>query len=175
MSFFYGRCFYEQENINCFYIPVICSDRAIWDCGRIYRYPDQGCRKQLSQIRSLLQTGKNELAVEKARVFVASLKTVSGNEARQLRYFALNALCAALTSTGEIKEALDACSRAIKLNPSLWHAINTRGTAYYVSGQFEPALKDYRKALSMVKGSKPLVDLIQHNIELTENKKTDSK
>ncbi len=131
--------------------------------------------RNIAEIRSLLQEGKKELAVNKARDYVASLKTVSGPEAKQLRYFAHNALCAALTSTGKIKEAIDNCSRAIKLNPSYWQAFNTRGTAYYVSGQNKKALVDYRKALSMVKGSKPLVDLVQHNIDLAEKKKPDSK
>jgi tetratricopeptide (TPR) repeat protein len=126
-------------------------------------------------IRTLLQEGKKEPAVIKAREYIASLKNVAGPEAKQYRYFAYNALCAALTSKGEIKEAVDACSRAVKINPSLWHALNTRGTAYYLSGQNELALEDYRKALEIVQGSEPLVELIQHNIGLVEKKMTDSK
>ena len=130
---------------------------------------------EIKKIRALLQEGKKDLAVEKARDYVARLKNIAGPEAKQLRYFALSALCAALTSKGDIKEAVDACSRAIKINPSLWQALNTRGTAYYISGQNELALKDYRKALDIVKGSESLVDLIQHNIRLVEKKMLDSK
>ena len=130
---------------------------------------------EIREIRTLLQEGKKDLAVEKARDYVARLKTIAGPEAKQLRYFALNALCAALTSKGDIKEAVDACSRAIKIYPSFWEALNTRGTAYYVSGQNELALNDYRKALGIVKGSESLVDMIQHNIGLVEEKMLDSK
>ena len=130
---------------------------------------------EITGIRTLLQEGKKELAVKKAREYVARLKNVAGPEAKQLRYFAFNALCAALTSKGEIKEAVDECNRAVKINPSLWQAFNTRGTAYYISGQNELALEDYRKALAIVQGSESLVELIQHNIGLVENKMDDSK
>lgn len=130
---------------------------------------------EITGIRTLLQEGKKDLAVEKAREYVARLKNISGPEAKQLRYFGYNALCAALTSKGEIEEAVDACTRAVKINPSLWQALNTRGTAYYISGQNELALKDYRKALDIVKGSEPLVELVQHNIGLVEKKMAGSK
>lgn len=130
---------------------------------------------EIIEIRELLQEGKKELAVQKAREYVKRLKNLAGPEAKQLRYFAYNALCAALTSKGEIKEAIDSCTRAIDINPSLWQALNTRGTAYYISGQNELALKDYQKALGIVQGSESLVELIQHNIVLTEKKMADSK
>ena len=130
---------------------------------------------EIVAIRSLLQEGKKELAVMKAREYVASLKNAAGADAKKFQYFAFNALCAALTSKGEIKEAVDACSRAVKLNPSLWQALNTRGTAYYLSGQNELALEDYRQALEIVQGEDSLVELIQHNIELVENKMADSE
>ena len=124
-------------------------------------------------IRTLLQEGKKELAVTKAREYIANLKNLSGPQAKHFRYFAFNALCAALTSKGEIKEAVEACSRAVKINPSLWQALNTRGTAYYMSGENELALKDYHRALAIVQGSESLVELIQHNIGLVENKMAD--
>ena len=131
---------------------------------------------EITEIRLLLQEGKNELAVEKARAFIAGLKNADDTGTRQRRYYGLNALCAALTSTGKLKEAIDTCSRAVKLNRSIWHALNTRGTAYYVSGQIDLALKDYRKALSLVQGQgvEAEVDLIQHNIDLAEAKKNNS-
>ncbi len=130
---------------------------------------------EITEIRALLQEGKKETAVERARDYVARIKNVAGPEAKQHNYFAYNALCAALTSKGELNEAVDACSSAIKINPSLWHALNTRGTAYYVSGQNELALEDYKKALGMVQGSESLVELIQHNIGLVEKKMNESK
>ena len=130
---------------------------------------------EITAIRVLLQEGKKELAVKKAREYAASLENISGHQAEQMRYFALNALCAALTSSGEIEEAIEACNRAIELDPSSWEALNTRGTAYYVSGQADLALQDYRKALDMAHGSDSTAELIQFNIGLAEKKKSDSE
>ena len=94
---------------------------------------------EITDISLLLQEGEKERAVKKARAYVASLENVDGFEAQQRRYYGLNALCAALTSTGELDEAIDTCNQAIKLYPTRWQALNTRGTAYYVSGQIDLA------------------------------------
>jgi tetratricopeptide (TPR) repeat protein len=129
---------------------------------------------EIDAIRLLLKEGKKERAVEKARDYVESLENVNGVEAKQRRYYGLNALCAALTSTGELNEAIDTCSQAIALYPTSWLALNSRGTAYYVSGQIDLALKDYRKALSQGGASEAEVNLIQHNISLAEAKKSNT-
>jgi tetratricopeptide (TPR) repeat protein len=128
---------------------------------------------EIDAIRLLLQEGKKERAVEKARDYVESLENARGVEAKQRRYYGLNALCAALTSTGELNEAIDTCNQAIALYPTSWLALNSRGTAYYLSGQIELALMDYRKALSRVEGLEAETDLIKHNISLAEAKKSD--
>jgi len=130
---------------------------------------------EITDIRVLLQEGKKELAVKRAREYVAGLENVPGYQAEQIRYFALNALCAALTSSGETKEAIETCSRAIELYPTAWEALNTRGTAYYISGQIDLALEDYRKALSRVPESGSTAELIRFNLGLAEKKKTGSE
>jgi len=130
---------------------------------------------EITAIRLLLQEGKKERAVEKARGYVASLENVRGAEAKQRRYYGLSALCAALTSTGELNEAIDACGQAIALYPTRWQALNNRGTAHYVSGQFDLALTDYRKALDQMGLSESVADLLQHNIRLAEDKKSKAK
>jgi Flp pilus assembly protein TadD len=129
---------------------------------------------EITDIRLLLQEGEKERAVEKARAYVASLENVDGAEARRRRYYALSALCAALTSIGRLDEAIDSCSQAIALYPTHWQALNNRGTAYYVSGQIDLALTDYRQALSQVHGSETLTKLVQHNIGLAEAKKSNT-
>ena len=127
---------------------------------------------EITAILSLIQKGKKERAVKKARAYVASLENVDGAEARRRRYYALSALCAALTSIGKIDEAIDSCSQAITLDPTHWQALNNRGAAYYVSDQIDLALTDYRQALSKVQGSETLTELVQHNIGLAEAKKS---
>ena len=56
--------------------------------------------------------------------------------------------------------------------PARWEALNNRGTAHYVSGQMDLALKDYRQALVQVKGSEKKAELIKHNIKLAEEKES---
>ena len=129
---------------------------------------------EITAIRLLLQEGEKERAVERARDYVASLENVRGAQAKQRRYYALSALCGALTSTGELNEAIDTCSQAIALYPTHWQALNNRGTAYYVSGQMDLALTDYRQALSQVGISEAVTNLIQHNIRLAEGKKSNT-
>ena len=131
--------------------------------------------QEITAIRLLLQEGEKERAVKKARDYAAILENVGGAEAKRRRYYALSALCAALTSTGELNEAIDTCSQAIALYPTRWQALNNRGTAYYVSGQIDLAFTDYRKALNQVGVSEAVTDLIQHNIRLAEAKKSKTK
>ena len=129
---------------------------------------------EINTILSSIQQGEKERAVEKARDYVKSLENAHVAQAKQRRYYGLNALCAALTSTGELNEAIDTCSQAIALYPTRWLALNSRGTAYYVSGQIDLALMDYRKALSQKGVSEAVTNLIQHNIRLAEAKKSNT-
>jgi Flp pilus assembly protein TadD len=127
---------------------------------------------EVTDIRLLLQQGRKQLAVEKARAYVTDIENLPGGEAQVRLYFGLSALCSALTSTGEWQEAIDACTRAIGLFPSRWQAFNNRGVAHYMSGQFDKAMQDYRQALSLVQDSEPIVDLIEHNIGLANARAT---
>ena len=142
----------------------IASEAVFW-----FKQPHE-----ITDIHKLIQQGKKERAVKKARDYAASLENPRGAEAKQRRYHALSALCAALTSTGELNEAIDTCSQAIELYPTRWQALNNRGTAYFVSGQIDLALTDYRQALIQVRESETLTDLIQHNIRLAEAKKSNT-
>ena len=54
---------------------------------------------EIKTILSLLQEGKKERAVKKARDYAASLENLRGAKAKQRRYYAFSALCAALTSS----------------------------------------------------------------------------
>ncbi|MBF8269851.1 MAG: TPR REGION protein [Gammaproteobacteria bacterium] len=127
--------------------------------------------REITDIRLLLQEGKNQLAVDKARDYVANLRNVPGVDAEKRRYFGLSALCSALTSSGELAEAIKACSDAIEIYPTRWQALNNRGVAHYVSGQLDQSLQDYRQALSLVRDLVPVTELLQHNIALAEAKK----
>lgn len=126
--------------------------------------------REITEVRLLLQEGKKQLAVDKARNFLDKLRGISGFEAQSRRYFGLSALCSALTMTGELREAIENCSEAVDLYPGRWQAYNNRGVAYYMSGELDLALQDYNQALHDVQGSEPLQDLIQHNIDLVKEK-----
>lgn len=128
--------------------------------------------REITDIRLLLQDGKKQEAIAMARKYLNKLQGVAGMEARVLRYYGLNAMCAALTSNGELEKAIETCNRAIKMFPTRWQAINNRGVAHYVSGHIDLALQDYNLALTQVQDSKPLTELIQHNIDLANAKKS---
>lgn len=126
--------------------------------------------REITEIRLLIQAGKKELAVVKAREFLDKMKGISGEEARLRRYFGHSALCSALTVSGKLPEAIESCDNAINLYPDRWQAYNNRGVAYYMSAQLDRALQDYNRALTKVQGSEPLEELIQHNIDLVKAK-----
>lgn len=126
--------------------------------------------REINDIRLLLQAGKKQLAVEKSRSYVARMVQVPGFEALVRLYYGLNALCSALTSIGDLSEAIDTCSDAIEIYPARWQAINNRGTAYYVSRQYTQAMQDYKQALNIKPNAGRATEIIQHNIKLTETK-----
>lgn len=128
--------------------------------------------REITDIRLLLQNGKKQEALTLAREYLRKLHGIAGMEAKVLRYYGINAMCVALTSNGELHEAITTCSRAINMFPTRWQAINNRGVAHYMSGNFDQALKDYNLALTHVQASKPLTKLIQHNIDLANAKKS---
>ena len=128
--------------------------------------------REITEIRLLLQQGKKQEAVARARGFLKKLQGVGGAEAQVRRYYGLSALCSALTMSGKLNEAIDTCSEAVKLYPLRWQALNNRGVAYYMSGKFDLALQDYNQALATVESSEPLTELIQHNIDLVQAKKS---
>lgn len=130
---------------------------------------------EIAEIRLLIEDGKKQEAVAKARTYLKTLQGISGREAEVRRYYGLCALCSALTVTGELDEAIESCGKAIKLYPKYWQAFNNRGVAHYMSGQYDLALEDYNQALDIVKGSDPPAELIQHNIDLVQAKKSGTK
>lgn len=126
--------------------------------------------REIYDIRKLLQDGQGRQAVKKAHKYTDSLKHLQLGEGLVLRYFALNALCGALTKTGELSEAIVSCSEAIDLIPSRWQALNNRGTAYFVSGEYAKALQDYRRAMSVQTSEGSATEIIHGNIRLAETR-----
>jgi len=123
----------------------------------------------IAEIQRLLGAGETEEAVELARRYVESFERtqhVSFREVLPARYFAFNALCVALTQSGEGDEAADACTRAIDLLPQRWTAINNRGTARFVAERYGEALADYRLALRVAPPDPAVEATIEHNIAL---------
>ena len=124
----------------------------------------------LDEIQRLMNNGDTEAAVELAQRNLASFDNtvrLAPDERLPARYFALNALCVALTTHGEPDAAADACTEAIGILPQRWSAINNRGTARYTAGRYGEALSDYRLALRVAPPDDNIVATIEHNIELT--------
>jgi tetratricopeptide (TPR) repeat protein len=61
-----------------------------------------------------------------------------------------NGLCWFLVTTGgDTNRALEACNNAIKLNPRLPNAFDSRGLVYLKLGDYHRALADYEMALKL--------------------------
>ncbi|HMB74490.1 MAG TPA: tetratricopeptide repeat protein [Gammaproteobacteria bacterium] len=122
------------------------------------------------EVQRLLDAGDSEAAVALARRHVDSFERtqhISFEESMPARYFALNALCVALTGHKQPDAAADACTEAIALVPNRWTAINNRGTARYIARRYGEALSDYRRALRLAPAdNEGIVATLEHNIAL---------
>lgn len=121
------------------------------------------------RVLSLLEQGETEAALAYAEDYLASLgsATVVGRASMvPERYFALNALCAALTQASRLDEAITRCTEAIEIVPSRWTAHNNRGTAFYMQRNYLRALEDYERALELARGNDR--ETVEHNIGLAE-------
>lgn len=130
---------------------------------------------EIDEILGLIQNGDDQAALERARAYVASLSgQVPGDESvpATTRYFALNALCIALTRVRELDEAVSVCTEAIALDPGEWTALNSRGTAHFAAGRYQEALDDYRGARLAATDDAAATETIDHNIDLTNQRLT---
>lgn len=124
---------------------------------------------EIKNIRKLLSQGDTEEAYRRAQSYLDYVEF--SNLDAITRYHAHNALCAVETHRGEFEAALDACDEAIDIFPGIWSALNNRGTAKLLSGDYQGALEDYQLALegaSEFQGD--TVEIIRHNIALTESR-----
>jgi tetratricopeptide (TPR) repeat protein len=132
----------------------------------------------IAEIQRKLGAGETDEAVALARRYVESFDRtlhVSFEEVLPARYFALNALCVALTQSGEGDEAAEACSEAIAMLPQRWTAINNRGTARFVAERYGEALADYRLALRVAPADPAIEATIEHNIALAVRQQQESR
>ena len=127
---------------------------------------------EIEEVRQLLVEGNNRLALQVAEAYVKRMERVHGVQAQSRMYHGLNALCSALTSNGDLGKAVEACDQAIELYPDQWQAYNNRGTARYLSRQYDLAIQDYRYALEKRPDSNDINDIIQHNINLAETRRS---
>ena len=127
----------------------------------------------LDRVLKLIQAGQNREAVDVARRHVESLRDVYVFDETRLPgplYFALNALCVALTTSNQISEALAACDEAIALAPQRWTAWNSRGTAHFVAADFASALADFERARALAPIGTAAVETVERNISLARQR-----
>jgi len=131
---------------------------------------------EVAAIRKLLQEGQSEKAVKLAREYVMTVSALdTGGVGQVIHYYALNALCAALTKIGELTEAIGTCGKAIDLVPWKWQAYNNRGTAHYVSRDYASALRDYHSAGETLDDGEDARYIIESNIKLAESRLAGSR
>jgi tetratricopeptide (TPR) repeat protein len=127
---------------------------------------------EIRRVLRLLDAGKVDEALAVAEAYIDSLENtvyLGQNSSLSSRYLAFNALCAALTRADEPDRALEVCTEAIELMPGYWSAVNNRGTVHFLEGDYEQALVDYRRALSLA-SENDATATVRHNIELAESR-----
>lgn len=125
----------------------------------------------LKQIRKMLNNGEIDKAVVFAQQNIKSIETESrSGKTTRLRYDAYNALCISLTAQGSFDKAREACDTAIKESPNRWMAYNSRGSLNYKTENLSAALSDYRLALENSPTTGDIKSILEHNIDLTQNK-----
>ncbi len=85
------------------------------------------------------------------------------------RYFALNAMCVALSHSEKYDAALETCNEAVKLRSSHWMALNSRGSVYLWLNKPGRALEDFRAALDSVKSGSNEDGIIRKNIRIAQS------
>jgi Flp pilus assembly protein TadD len=129
---------------------------------------------EIDEIRNLIQNGEHQAAVELAQANVQNVRARSSLDAARISqtvlYDALNALCVALTVSGQTDAALDACSSAIDAAPRRWSAWNSRGTTYFVRENYEAAFNDFARAFELAPEDEHLVDMLEWNIKLARDR-----
>jgi len=122
---------------------------------------------EVERIRQLILDGRKDDALKLAEAYIDKVDRVTLPHETMPKYFAWNAYCTVLTSLHKVEEAIAACSMAMAFEPRKWSAVNNRGTAKFVAGQYEAALADYQVALSMVDEANIWArGTIEHNIDL---------
>lgn len=129
----------------------------------------------IDEIRRLIGAQRPQAAVDRARAHVANLRRMQpageSDISKTVLYDALNALCIALMTADQTDEALDVCSEAIASAPERWAAWNSRGTVYFVRENFDEAFFDFARALELARNKRDLIDTIQTNIRLANERR----
>jgi regulator of sirC expression with transglutaminase-like and TPR domain len=76
-----------------------------------------------------------------ATLFKHALQVTKNN------YLAHDIFAFALFKEGKVKEAIDHCDNAIRINPTHFFAYANRGNAYVKLGQYQQAIDDYNEAI----------------------------
>jgi Flp pilus assembly protein TadD len=124
--------------------------------------------EEFIKIRRLLTDKKLDEALELALAYVQRVEKNTKDVTN--RYFARNALCVVYTHAREEALAEEECTQAVELMPSHWSAWNNRGTARYLAGNMTRAKEDYQQALELAGNKKDVNELLQHNIDLVDQK-----
>ena len=131
--------------------------------------------KEIGQVRSLLQKGEIQKAIEVAAQSVDHLDTsadISSGSVFSQEYFARNAYCGALTMGGRLDDAMEQCDEAVKIDSRQWQALNSRGTVHLLAERRDAARSDYEAALAVVGSDQDARELIERNIRLVDERPT---
>lgn len=117
---------------------------------------------EIARTRALIERGEVAAAIATAQGLLAS------DSAPDIQYFGHNALCVAHSAARDWGRALEACDSAIRIRPTHWMALNSRGTVHLMAGRGRAAVADYQKALRALPDDSAATDIVRHNLGLAE-------
>jgi len=83
------------------------------------------------------------------------------------RAAALNNLCTAEVALKRLHDAIEHCTKAVRIRGSLWQGYNNRANAYFMLGNYDAAISDYNRALTI----RPEMGVLEYNLTLAIERK----
>jgi len=97
--------------------------------------------KENSRLRKELETAKGEKKVEMSNTYKRNIASLNADEWFERGY--------AYNASGNYRDAFDAFSKAIELNPRFAEAYSNRGVSNYSLGNYQQAISDQGKAIEL--------------------------
>jgi regulator of sirC expression with transglutaminase-like and TPR domain len=123
------------------------------------------------KIRKLINEGKYEKAAYRSISFIRSYETNqrSGIEKTDLVKEIYNNLCVSSAALRKVEYAMDACNRSLHFKPNHWESLKSRASLYFMTKEYQKALKDFKLSLENSPNDE-ISEVLRQNISVVQSK-----